>query len=110
MKTLDLKTIFKYMELDKEAPLGASKYAPIIIMVNEEKKILNDLNPSHNYYKNLWSFLDYAINHTFNEYDVEDVESALVNHIIFVLELFKSLDNKNTISGVEFIKVIREAK
>lgn len=108
----NLQTVFEYLELTKKAPLGASKYAPLIIMVNNDKKIVEELLDKDNmYYSNLWSFLDYGLVNIVPKYDnlVEfDQYSNLVDYITLVLTRFNNLDNKWTISGDEFIKLLKK--
>ena len=105
---LKLDTVFDYMELYNQAPVGASRYAPLIIMINNDKRIVKELwDKDFNHYNNLWSFLDYGLNAIIPK-DYSITNDQLIEYIILVLNTFNNLDNKFSITGDEFIKILKE--
>ena len=94
--------VLEYLEIEENNPLGASKYAPLIIMINNKLHIVPELlDKDFIHYNNLWSFLDSVICRT-----REDRE--IIEHIIFVLAKFNTLEDKWNITGEDFAKIIKE--
>ena len=108
MEKYDL--IIKYLNLEKDNPLGASCFAPLIVMINQDKEIVKELlDKDFIHRNNLISFLDYGLCSLIKE-DRNNKEYSLdliYNNIIYVLTIFNDLENKWSISGEDFIKYLK---
>lgn len=105
------KDIIRYMNLEKHCHLGCDKFTPLIIMINEDKKIIKELlDTDYEHYNNLLTFLSYGfrgiLNYGYNDkYDLE----TIYNDIVYVLETFNNLSEelKWEINGEDFIKLLK---
>jgi len=99
--------IMEYIKLYRKNPLGASRYAPIIKMYNEDKKIVEELLDSNDFdnKNNLLSFLDYGLDAILpNEFDTE----LLLDYIDYVLTMFKNVTNKWALTGDNWKRLLKE--
>lgn len=111
MEMYNYKNIVDYINLERDNPIGCSRLAPLIKMINEDKKIVEELLDSSDctYKYNLLSFIDYGLINILpikanEKYDLE----TLYNNIIYVLVAFRDLENKWEIKGDEWIKYLKE--
>lgn len=99
--------IMQYIQLERHNPLGASRYAPIIKMYNEDKKIIEELLDSNDFDNkyNLLSFLDHGLTSILpNEFDTE----LLLDYIDYVLNTFKNTHNKWALTGDNWQRLLKE--
>ena len=110
----DYNLVLKYIELERRNPIGCSVYAPLIVMLNEDKKIVKELleDSECKYKSNLLSFLDYGLSAIYNK-DArnEDLNmEVLINKIFYVLDTFNRLENKMQINGEEFRQLLKDSE
>ena len=112
---IEYNDLTKYIEINNylkelnNKPIGTSDYAPMILMVNEEKRIIEELLDDEFKHKyNLLTFLDYGVNNIIDT-KKEDI-NTIYDTIIYVLRVFEDLDNKWEISGEDFIKILKNDK
>lgn len=115
MEMYNYKNIIDYINLERKNPIGCSRLAPMIKMVNENKKIVEELLDSSDckVKSNLLSFLDYGLTHIIKEkgwsedYDLEEI----YNNIIYVLVAFRDLEEEKwKISGDDWLKYLKSGK
>ena len=100
--------ILCYLKELEKAPIGASRLAPMIAMINEENKIVEELllDSDFKHKHNLLLFLDYGVN-SLIDYKKVDI-NVIYDNIIYVLSVFRDLENKWEIDGVDFVKVLKK--
>ena len=107
-----MKEIFEYLELERRSPLGASKYAPLVIIINNKYKIVEELNEENDHYLNMWLFFDYASKKVANEMNLgvneKENEYIIECAILKTLNTFNKMDAKKRekLSGDEFAKIV----
>lgn len=110
-----IDAIIEYFKLENESCLGASKYASLIIMVNNEEKIVKELlDKDYMFYGNLLLFLDYGLKDIIKDLDINSkhYSTDLINSICYVLGAFNSLDAeiRCKINGVVWQKYLNKGK
>ena len=103
--------VFEYLKLESNNPIGCSRIAPLIKMINADQKIVEELLEENNFENknNLLSFLDFGVcsllkdNNSKNCYD----PSLTYETIKYVLVCFRDLENKWSINGEDFIKYLK---
>ena len=107
-----MKEIFEYLELNRKRPLGASIYAPLVIIINNKYKIVEELNEENENYLNMWLFFDYTTRQILKEMNLKvnekENEHIVELTILKVLTAFNNMDveKRNHISGDDFAKEI----
>lgn len=105
--------IFNYLKLESQNPLGCGKYAPLILMINEDYKIINELLEESDFELkgNLLSFLDYSLRELMRKEKIDSFNTALViTRIMSILYIWNNTENKWEISGEEFVKILLEKR
>lgn len=113
MKTGKIKTILEYIDLNDNRPLGASAYAGLIVMINNEEKIVEELlDKNYPFYNNLLSFLDYGLLDVISDLDMESKHAydTIIGSIYYVLGAFERLDKnmKTSIKGTTWLKYLNK--
>ena len=93
--------VIEYINLEKNNPLGCGRLAPLILMFNEDKKIVKELlkDSDCKYKKNLLCFLDRGLDSIYNiSYNEDHDLKTLSEKIFYVLQTFNELENKWEIS------------
>ena len=113
MKRGKLNTILEYIELNNNRPLGASVYASLIVMINNEEKIVEELLDKDNWaYNNLLTFLDYGLQDVISGLDrnSKHFNDTLIGSIYYVLGAFDRLDKdtKDKINGTAWLKYLNK--
>ena len=108
----EIKGAIKYLEYynSNKLGIGTSRYAPLIMMVNEDEKIIEELLETSDFENkcNLLSFLDYGLYKTMT---AKDYDEQIYKDIIRVLNKFKSLgEEKWTIDGEQWVKLLKESE
>ena len=113
MKRGKLNTILEYIKLNDNRPLGASVYASLIVMINNEEKIIEELLDKDNWaYNNLLAFLDYGLQDVISDLDrnSKHFNDTLIGSIYYVLGAFERLDKdtREKINGTLWLKYLNK--
>jgi hypothetical protein len=104
------KEVINYLNLEGNNPIGCSRLAPLIKMVNEDMKIVEELLETSDFEHkaNLLSFLDYGLRAIINcdRFGDKLKTDNTLEAIIYVLKSFKKLENKWEINGEQFTKYL----
>lgn len=103
--------VFEYLKLESNNPIGCSRIAPLIVMINTDQKIVEELLEENNFENknNLLSFLDYGVCSLLKDSgDRKDYDPSIVYETIkYVLVCFRDLENKWSINGEDFVKYLK---
>lgn len=113
MKTSKIKTILEYIDLNDKRPLGASAYAGLIVMINNEEKLVEELlDKDYPFYNNLLAFLDYGLLDVISDVDMESKHAydTIIGSIYYVLGAWNSLDeeSRKSLKGTTWLKYLNQ--
>lgn len=106
----DFEIVLEYLGLESENPLGCSRLAPLIIMINNREKIVKELLEESDFQckSNLLCFLDSALRRFTKNIKEKNVEIVYTS-IIYVLIKFSKLEEEKKweINSEQFVEYLK---